>query len=95
MNPEDIAKEMGPGEDQQFIGNIIVLHVYGDDTYADALPRQPGISLRNNFSVINLPNGDTIYLAKTIDDLKNNIKLGEKEMEALFNAGLVDSDDES
>jgi hypothetical protein len=69
------------------------MHVYGDDTYADVLASQPGISLRNNFSIINLPNGDAIYMAKTLDDLKNNIELDEKELEALFNAGLIDSDD--
>ena len=79
---------------KQFLGNIIIMHIYGDDTYADVLPKQPGISLRNNFSEIALPNGDRLYLAKTLDDLKSNVHLGRKELEALFNAGLVDIDDE-
>lgn len=96
MDPEDIARDMErrDGQGQNFLGNVIIMHIYGDNTYADVLPKQPGISLRNNFSAIRLPNGDRLYLAKTIDDLKYNVKLGEKEMVALFNAGLIDLGDE-
>jgi len=99
-DPDEIGPpepQPGPGPDtpeKHFSGNVIVLHVYGDNTYADVLPSQPGISLRNNFSMINLPNGDTLYLAKSLDDLRANVELEEKELSALFNAGLVDTDDE-
>jgi hypothetical protein len=80
--------------DDHFVGSVIVMHIYGDDTYASVLPSVPGISLRNNFSMIDLPNGDIIYLAKTLDHLKANVELDRKELEALFNAGLIDADDE-
>ena len=100
LDPEEIANnieddDLNRPEPGSFIGSVIVLHNYGDDTYADVLPSQPGISLRNNFSQINLPNGDIVILAKTVHDLKINTKLDEKDLEALFNAGLIDSDDET
>jgi len=97
ITPEQIAETIDGSSlrnDQHFIGSVIVMHIHGDGTYADVLPSQPGISLRSNFSVMSLPNGDTIYLAKNLDELRDNVELGQKELDALFNAGLIDTDDD-
>jgi len=90
----DEDPDLAPESEKHFLGNVIVMHVYGDYTYTDVLPSQPGISLRNNFSTINLPNGDIVYLAKTLDDLKNNVDIDDMKAAALFNAGLIDTDDD-
>ena len=73
-----------------------VLHVYGDDTYADVTELAgSGFAIKGDFARLHLGNGDSLYFAKSVDALKNNIELDEKELEALFNASLIDSDDET
>ena len=91
MNPSDIANTI-PDESSALSG-AIVIHRHGDGTYVDA-KTEPGLSINGGYAEINLPNGDTIYIANSLNDLLSNIQPDESELEALFNAGIIGTDDD-
>ena len=94
MGPEDIAREID-GEESIDVGTskLIVIHVWHDNEYINVTSTN-NVTIPGDFASINLPNGSTVYFAKSLDAIKNNMDVNEELLDALFNAGLIEADDE-
>ena len=87
------ARWLGPGRVAQS-GNI-VLQVFADGERAAATFTNDVAPARGDFAILNLPNGDTVLIATSLEAMKTGTPGGltKLELEALFNAGLIETDD--
>lgn len=78
-------------------GSILV-HRHGDGTYVDVTisPNVVPGPASGGMATIHLPNGDSLEVASSLDALKGDYPDGmdDELLEALFNAGLIETDDE-
>lgn len=73
---------------------IIVIHTHRDDTYVDVTTVN-NVTPISDLEMVGLPNGDTLTFAKSVQAIKTNADLANDNRvpEALFNAGLIETDD--
>jgi hypothetical protein len=71
----------------------IIIHVHGDGEMYD-VTQSVSITSNQPFDSLTLPNGDEIIVAKSLADVKSNMDMSDNTLlEALFNANLIESDD--
>jgi len=72
----------------------IIIHTHGDHEMYD-VARSVSITSNMPFDSLTLPKGDVISIAKSLDDIKANMDMtNEALLDALFNAGLIDTDED-
>jgi hypothetical protein len=72
----------------------IIIHVHGDGEMYD-VTQSTSVMSNKPFDSMTLPKGDKIIVAKSLADVKSNMDMSNNTLlEALFNANLIESDDD-
>jgi len=79
--------------EKQASGYCIIIHVHGDGSFCD-VNTTTEITPDKPFVRITLPKGDEIIFARSLDDIKANMKMDDLLKEGLFNFGLIQTDDD-
>ena len=74
-------------------GSLIV-HIHGDGEMIDVV-QSSSMASTKPFDSLTLPKGDILIIAKSLDDIKSNMDMSnEALLDALFNRGLIETDDD-